>query len=102
MPQEYQETIVSIDRATAVEVAAGTAVDAATLLSLAAAFTKIDVEVTNFSVDLAFKYTDGSFSSDLILTVGHWTFDIAAVDVRLNNTVGGGAADGVYKVWAWS
>jgi len=87
---------------TAVEVSAGTAADAATDLALSTPFTKIDIDVTDFSIDLAFEYANGSYSSDLILTVGHWMFDISAVDVRLNNTVGGGAADGVYKVWAWS
>jgi|TARA_Y100000034_G_scaffold109500_1_gene140870 hypothetical protein len=85
---------------TAVEVSSGTAADAATDLALSDAFTRLTIIVEDFGLDLAFEFTGGTYSSDLVLPVGERTFEISAVDVRLNNTVSGQPS--TYQVWAWS
>tara|TARA_Y100000310_G_scaffold103913_1_gene102245 strand:+ start:143 stop:604 length:462 start_codon:yes stop_codon:yes gene_type:complete len=85
---------------TAVEVSSGIADDAATALSLAAAYTRITITVENFGLDLAFQFTSGSWSGDLVLSVGVHELEITGQDVRLNNSTAGQSA--LYKVWSWS
>lgn len=84
----------------AVEVKAGNATDSATDLALASDFTRLSVEVNDFGLDLAFEFTGGSYSSDLVLATGYWEFDLSAVDVRISNATAGETC--AYKIWAWS
>jgi len=83
-----------------VEVSSGTATDSATAVSLSNSFTRVTVIVEDFGLDLAFQYASGSWSSDLVLGVGTWTFEITGQDVRVNNEVAGN--NSAYKIWAWS
>ena len=84
---------------TAVEVVSGNATDTATDLSLANDYTKMSLEVNDYSLDMAFELTDGTYSGDLVLKVGYWEFDLLAIDARINNTVAGEVC--AYKLWAW-
>ena len=85
---------------TSVEVSSGSAADAATALSLGASYTRVTIQVEDFGLDLAFQFTSGSWSSDLVLPVGSYEFEISGQDVRLNNTQVGQVSN--YKLWAWS
>lgn len=84
------------------EVFAGTAVDAATALGIAAQSARADLYITAFSIDIAFQKADDSWHGDIVLPVGNYSLDFTFKDIRINNTVGGGAADSVYQIVAWS
>ncbi len=84
------------------EVFSGTATDVATALGVAAQSARADFFITAFGLTISFQKSDGSWLTDIELPVGNASIDFSYQDIRIDNTVGGGAADAIYQIIVWS
>lgn len=83
-----------------IEPFSGTATDTATALGVGQQSSRVSLEISDYSLDVAFQKASGSWSGDLVLKPGFWEWDFSFKDIRINNTVGG--SDSVYQIFCWS
>jgi hypothetical protein len=73
----------------ALSVFSGAATNTATSLGITVAQSAVKLWITNFGLDVAFKNSAGTWSTDVDFPVGQYEWDFTFSDMRINNTIAG-------------